>query len=216
MPSRIRAGSGWSPSTPPNTSGRRGGSPRREALAEQALAMGDKLQDVPLQSYAGQYFALACNALGEYRRASELLRVVTQARAARRLEGRAGHGRLVGRASGDQPRLVRALSCGAGGVRRGRRRRPPGGGPGRRPREPLQPRRRLHRAGLRLPRQGRPRRRGPRARAGLQRRPRGEPHAAAPAGHPASGRRLSPGRADRGGRRPGASGRGRGRSRGGS
>jgi class 3 adenylate cyclase/tetratricopeptide (TPR) repeat protein len=49
-------------------------------LAEQALAMGDKLQDVPLQSYAGQYFALACNALGEYRRASELLRAVTQAR----------------------------------------------------------------------------------------------------------------------------------------
>jgi tetratricopeptide (TPR) repeat protein len=47
-------------------------------LAEQALALGDKLQDVPLQSYAGQYFALACNALGDYRRASELLRVVTQ------------------------------------------------------------------------------------------------------------------------------------------
>jgi tetratricopeptide (TPR) repeat protein len=40
--------------------------------------MGDKLQDVPLQSYAGQYFALACNALGDYRRASELLRAVTQ------------------------------------------------------------------------------------------------------------------------------------------
>src|SRR4030095_15661588 len=35
--------------------------------------------DVPLQSYAGQYFALACNALGENRRASDLLRVVTQA-----------------------------------------------------------------------------------------------------------------------------------------
>jgi class 3 adenylate cyclase/tetratricopeptide (TPR) repeat protein len=48
-------------------------------LAEKALAMGDKLQDVPLQSYAGQYFALACHALGDYRRASELLRAVTQA-----------------------------------------------------------------------------------------------------------------------------------------
>ena len=47
-------------------------------LAEKALAMGDKLQDVPLQSYAGQYFGLACHALGDYRRASELLRVVTQ------------------------------------------------------------------------------------------------------------------------------------------
>jgi class 3 adenylate cyclase/tetratricopeptide (TPR) repeat protein len=47
-------------------------------LAEKALAMGDKLQDVPLQSYAGQYFGLACHALGGYRRASELLRVVTQ------------------------------------------------------------------------------------------------------------------------------------------
>jgi tetratricopeptide (TPR) repeat protein len=40
--------------------------------------MGDKLQDVPLQSYAGQYFGLACHALGDYRRASELLRAVTQ------------------------------------------------------------------------------------------------------------------------------------------
>src|SRR5262249_22316449 len=48
-------------------------------LAEKALSMGDKLQDVPLQSYAGQYFGLACHALGDYRRASELLRVVTGA-----------------------------------------------------------------------------------------------------------------------------------------
>ena len=48
------------------------------SLAEQALGMGDKLHDVPLQSYAGQYFALACNALGDYRRGSELLRAVTQ------------------------------------------------------------------------------------------------------------------------------------------
>ena len=40
--------------------------------------MGDKLHDVPLQSYAGQYFGLACHALGDYRRASELLRTVTQ------------------------------------------------------------------------------------------------------------------------------------------
>src|SRR5215470_6980676 len=48
-------------------------------LAEKALTMGDKLQDVPLQSYAGQYFALSCYALGDYRRASNLLRTVTQA-----------------------------------------------------------------------------------------------------------------------------------------
>ena len=48
-------------------------------LAEKALAVGDKLQDVPVQSYAGQYFGLACHALGDYRRASELLRAVTQA-----------------------------------------------------------------------------------------------------------------------------------------
>jgi tetratricopeptide (TPR) repeat protein len=46
--------------------------------AEQALAMGEKLQDVPLQSYAGHYFGLACHALGDYRRGSELLRAVTQ------------------------------------------------------------------------------------------------------------------------------------------
>jgi len=48
-------------------------------LAEKALTMGDKLQDVPLQSYAGQYFALSCHALGDYRRASNLLRTVTRA-----------------------------------------------------------------------------------------------------------------------------------------
>ena len=48
-------------------------------LAEKALALGDRLQDVPIQSYAGQYFGLACHALGDFPRASELLRVVTQA-----------------------------------------------------------------------------------------------------------------------------------------
>jgi len=48
-------------------------------LAEKALALGEQLQDLPLQSYAGQYFGLACHALGDFRRAAELLRVVTQA-----------------------------------------------------------------------------------------------------------------------------------------
>jgi class 3 adenylate cyclase/tetratricopeptide (TPR) repeat protein len=47
-------------------------------LAEQALAMGDKLQDLPLQLYASHYLGLACNALGDYRRASEVLRAVVQ------------------------------------------------------------------------------------------------------------------------------------------
>jgi tetratricopeptide (TPR) repeat protein len=48
------------------------------SLAQKALAMGEKLQDVPLQIHAGQYFGLACHALGDYRRASEVLRAVTQ------------------------------------------------------------------------------------------------------------------------------------------
>ena len=48
-------------------------------LAEKALMMGDKLQNEAIQSYAGQYFGLACHALGDYRRASELLRAVTRA-----------------------------------------------------------------------------------------------------------------------------------------
>jgi tetratricopeptide (TPR) repeat protein len=48
------------------------------ALAEQALALGDKLQDVPLRLYASHYLGLAYHALGDYRRASELLRTVTQ------------------------------------------------------------------------------------------------------------------------------------------
>jgi tetratricopeptide (TPR) repeat protein len=49
------------------------------ALAERALVLGERLQDVPLQSYAGQYFGLACHALGDFPRAAGLLRVVTQA-----------------------------------------------------------------------------------------------------------------------------------------
>jgi len=47
-------------------------------LAQQALILGDKLQDVPLQLYARHYLGLACHALGDYRRASELLRAVVQ------------------------------------------------------------------------------------------------------------------------------------------
>ena len=47
-------------------------------LAEQALAMGDKLQDVPLQLYASHYLGLACNALGDYRRASGVLGAVVR------------------------------------------------------------------------------------------------------------------------------------------
>ena len=47
-------------------------------LAEQALALGDKLQDVPLQLYASHYLGLACHALGDYRRGSEVLRAVVE------------------------------------------------------------------------------------------------------------------------------------------
>ena len=48
------------------------------ALAEKALALGDKLQDVPLRLFSGHHLGLACHALGEYRRAAELLRTVAQ------------------------------------------------------------------------------------------------------------------------------------------
>ncbi len=47
-------------------------------LAEQGLALGGKLQDVPLQLYASHYLGLACHALGDYRRASEVLRAIAQ------------------------------------------------------------------------------------------------------------------------------------------
>src|SRR5262249_39241873 len=47
-------------------------------LAEQALTRGDKLRELPLQLYASHYLGLACHALGEYRRASEVLRAVVQ------------------------------------------------------------------------------------------------------------------------------------------
>jgi class 3 adenylate cyclase/tetratricopeptide (TPR) repeat protein len=48
-------------------------------LAEQAFALGEKLQDVPVTLYAGHYLGLACHALGDYRRAAEVLRAVVQA-----------------------------------------------------------------------------------------------------------------------------------------
>src|SRR5437870_1816345 len=47
-------------------------------LAEQAQALGDKLQDQPLRLYASHYLGLACHALGDYRRASEVLRAVVE------------------------------------------------------------------------------------------------------------------------------------------
>ena len=51
-------------------------------LAEQALAQGDKLKDLPLQLYASHYLGLACHALGDYRRACEVLKSVTESPAA--------------------------------------------------------------------------------------------------------------------------------------
>src|SRR5215510_7883599 len=49
-------------------------------LGEQALVLGNNLQDLPLQLIASEYLALACYGLGEYRRAVELLREVARAR----------------------------------------------------------------------------------------------------------------------------------------
>jgi class 3 adenylate cyclase/tetratricopeptide (TPR) repeat protein len=49
-------------------------------LAEQALALGNNLQDLPLQLIASEYLALACYGLGDYRRAVELLREVARSR----------------------------------------------------------------------------------------------------------------------------------------
>jgi class 3 adenylate cyclase/tetratricopeptide (TPR) repeat protein len=51
------------------------------ALAEQALALGEKLHDGPLRLYASHYLGLACHALGDYRRASQVLRAVTKSAA---------------------------------------------------------------------------------------------------------------------------------------
>jgi class 3 adenylate cyclase/tetratricopeptide (TPR) repeat protein len=48
------------------------------ALAEQALALGDQLQNGPLRLYASHYLGLACHALGDYRRAAEVLTAVTE------------------------------------------------------------------------------------------------------------------------------------------
>src|SRR2546426_6722290 len=64
-------------------------------LAEQALALGDKLGDLPLQLYASHYLGLACHALGDYRRASEVLRAVVQSRQAEWRTGAFG-GMIIG------------------------------------------------------------------------------------------------------------------------
>jgi class 3 adenylate cyclase/tetratricopeptide (TPR) repeat protein len=48
------------------------------ALAEQALTEGNKLKNQPLQLYASHYLGLACHALGDYRRAAEVLKAVTE------------------------------------------------------------------------------------------------------------------------------------------
>ena len=113
---------------------------------------------------------------------------------------------------GDHPRLARALSRGAAGS--STRASTPAAGRWPWPKDSTIPYSLTAACiglGYSLPRQGRPRRRGPRARARLQRRPRGEPHAASSSGHPAAGRCLSSGRAHRRGRGPGASGCGGGR-----
>jgi tetratricopeptide (TPR) repeat protein len=47
-------------------------------LGEKALALGDKLQDVPLRLYASHYLGLACHALGDYGRAAQLLQTVAR------------------------------------------------------------------------------------------------------------------------------------------
>ena len=47
-------------------------------LAEQALALGERSEDMPLKLYAGHYLGLACHALGDYRRACEALREIVQ------------------------------------------------------------------------------------------------------------------------------------------
>ena len=66
----------------------------REVI-EQALVLGDKLQDLPLQLTASHYLGLACHALGDYRRAAELLRSVSHAQPAEWRPGAFG-GTVIG------------------------------------------------------------------------------------------------------------------------
>ena len=47
-------------------------------LAEQALAQGEKLEDLPLRVHANHIVGLTCHALGDYRRASEALQAVAR------------------------------------------------------------------------------------------------------------------------------------------
>ena len=127
------------------------------ALAEQALAMGDKLQDRPAPALRRP---LSWPRLPRPRRLPARLRGVAGRRAvAAEAEWRPGAfgGTVIGSWAGyqsDHPRLARALSRGARRVRGGPRRRPPGGGPRRRARQSVQPGRGLHRAGVQSPSSG--------------------------------------------------------------
>jgi tetratricopeptide (TPR) repeat protein len=49
------------------------------ALSERALALGEKLDDVPVRLHACHYLGLACHALGDYGRAADLLRTFVRA-----------------------------------------------------------------------------------------------------------------------------------------
>ena len=178
------------------------GSVRRSANASRASARprAKSCRTSPSTLYAGHYLGLACHALGDYRRAAEVLRAVVQAPEA---EWRAGasSGMMSGswavfqsitlgwlaRCLAERGEFEESVDAGRRAVR-----------PRGRARQSVQPDCGLHRDwGTASLVQGRSRRGEPRARAGLQRRPRGKPHAAASPGRPAAGRCLSSGRADR-------------------
>ena len=159
-PSLTPAGSGWSPLHTAEHFRQTGRFAEAPALAEQALAMGDRLQDPHLQLYANHYLGLACNALGDYQRASEVLRTVVQSPP---IEGRndAFGGMVIVSWAAFQAITLAWLARGLAelgefeeGVEAGRQ----AVALGRRARQPLQPGRSLHRPGVCLPRQGGPRR----------------------------------------------------------
>ena len=172
--SPIPAGSGWSPSTPPNTSARRGGSPRRERLPRKRWPWATSCRIFPLQTLREP---LSWPRLPRPRRLPARIRGVADRHAgvaaARMAERRAGHGRgswdahsrrspspgsrAVSRSSGSSTRASTPAA--------GRWRSAEGLG------SPYSLAAACIGLGYSLPRQGRSRRGEPRARAGLQRRP---------------------------------------------
>ena len=135
-------------------SARRVGSPKRERWPSKRWPWVKSWRTFRSTLYASHYLGLACHALGDYRRAPGVAGrhavAGTEWQPARSADG----DRVLGGFQAITLAWLARCLAELRGVRRERRRGPPGGGARGRARQPVQPGRGLHRPGLQLPRQG--------------------------------------------------------------